>query len=584
MVRMPLYPEAENLIRQKKAQKQYPQEQASTDEGQRRGREDDGSEEDEAEEDEEETEEENIMYQASTSSRGKAKRRRRDTAEERSAKTSARVGGARTVVRTDIITTGCKYCNGIDHKSRRSRKCPGHALSLNEQITARLGQTENYTVSLPLRSFLREQHRDAVTNRIIQQCQFQRELLFKTMLFMNYYIHRCVVDILPLEFFTQNFIYRMALLVHGSGDINTEGARWPNVHNLVPYFTQFITDHPNVSQFQTRRPTGYSNPLSSACVTTATVYHNFFVESCVSRLEKFFFHLVKKQFLEFSKNVIDTIIENCIRPLFIENVAPQNFDFVPLYAREQFMNYFNLQLLPLKANFPEIPLPFNKQTFAAHPGRLLPIFRYIMQTYEAYHQQHRTDDPLPPLPKIFALHPNPSLKWKFMTMDVQTLKTYSSIRAPQNRDNTDQNYLYGLNLFNTVFNFDRLNILGGLEGLLNLPETKGKAFRNMLVTDGYTCVVHFSRQITRPTHQPSLNLEDFNSNEVETFFRPCTVDPGRTDAFTAEYPDGQSRSLGTHEYYSMTGSLARSRELARQNSCRIYNKSNQQFPHLKLLI
>ena len=84
-------------------------------------------------------------------------------------------------------------------------------------------------------------------------------------------------------------------------------------------------------------------------------------------------------------------------------------------------------------------------------------------------------------------------------------------------------------------------------------------FCNLVLTDGYTCVVNFSR--ARRPADVDLELQDFNAEEIGRHFRPCAIDPGRTDAFTAEYSDGQSRSLGTHEYYSMTGSLARSRQL-----------------------
>ena len=98
-----------------------------------------------------------------------------------------------------------------------------------------------------------------------------------------------------------------------------------------------------------------------------------------------------------------------------------------------------------------------------------------------------------------------------------------------------------------------------LEGLTTLHQTKQQMFRNLVLTDGYTCVVNFSR--ARRPADVDLELQDFNAEEIGRHFRPCAIDPGRTDAFTAEYPDGQSRSLGTHEYYSMTGSLARSRQL-----------------------
>lgn len=95
-----------------------------------------------------------------------------------------------------------------------------------------------------------------------------------------------------------------------------------------------------------------------------------------------------------------------------------------------------------------------------------------------------------------------------------------------------------------------------LEELNSLGHTQRKAFRNLIVTDGYTCVVHFPCSI-RPANPVHLELQDFAINEIQDLFRACSIDPGRTDTYTTEYNYGESRKLETHEYYSMTGSVAR---------------------------
>lgn len=51
-----------------------------------------------------------------------------------------------------------------------------------------------------------------------------------------------------------------------------------------------------------------------------------------------------------------------------------------------------------------------------------------------------------------------------------------------------------------------------LEELNNLGRTQRKAFRNLNVTDGYRCVVLFSRSI-RPANPVHLELQDFAKNE-----------------------------------------------------------------------
>jgi hypothetical protein len=70
-------------------------------------------------------------------------------------------------------------------------------------------------------------------------------------------------------------------------------------------------------------------------------------------------------------------------------------------------------------------------------------------------------------------------------------------------------------------------------------------FLNSFYTDGYTCRVSFARGVPETLEEDKVNLEiaDFNENEVENFFRPCYLDPGRKNAYLAYYGDKQVRSL-----------------------------------------
>ncbi|CAO3649701.1 unnamed protein product [Mucor hiemalis] len=99
--------------------------------------------------------------------------------------------------------------------------------------------------------------------------------------------------------------------------------------------------------------------------------------------------------------------------------------------------------------------------------------------------------------------------------------------------------------------------------LLNLLQNGGRAFRNLVTTDGYIFVVNFSCR-ARPV-QVELDLQDFNLEEITTDFRTYAIDPGRTVVFTVKYTDGQPRSLGIREYYSLTGSIGRSRAFSLRN-------------------
>lgn len=62
-----------------------------------------------------------------------------------------------------------------------------------------------------------------------------------------------------------------------------------------------------------------------------------------------------------------------------------------------------------------------------------------------------------------------------------------------------------------------------------------------------------------------LQLDDFEQNEIEEYFTPCALDPGRRDIFQAAYGAGDTpheiRHCSTKEYYQLTGSPDRNKKL-----------------------
>ncbi|KAI9482642.1 MAG: hypothetical protein EXX96DRAFT_615655 [Benjaminiella poitrasii] len=54
-----------------------------------------------------------------------------------------------------------------------------------------------------------------------------------------------------------------------------------------------------------------------------------------------------------------------------------------------------------------------------------------------------------------------------------------------------------------------------------------------------------------------IPVDDFNSDEIERYFRVCTVDPGRRDVFNSYHGNDDIRRLTTSEYYNAGGSPKR---------------------------
>ena len=86
-------------------------------------------------------------------------------------------------------------------------------------------------------------------------------------------------------------------------------------------------------------------------------------------------------------------------------------------------------------------------------------------------------------------------------------------------------------------------------------------FINEVKTDGYTCRFTFvqARRTQTTAATTKLELHDFTIDEIERHFRPCTVDPGRSQVFTSYHGNGQLRRFSTKEYYSFGGTISRAR-------------------------
>lgn len=112
-------------------------------------------------------------------------------------------------------------------------------------------------------------------------------------------------------------------------------------------------------------------------------------------------------------------------------------------------------------------------------------------------------------------------------------------------------------------------------------------FVNQILTDGYTCRLVFARE-SRMLHgvqNTDLELGDFNTQEIDKHFIPISVDPGRTTFVTSYRQDGQIRSVGQKEFYTMSGRTPMLKKLQRRkNECGIAQlESNMPSPKTSLL-
>ncbi|KAI8967915.1 hypothetical protein BDF20DRAFT_880218, partial [Mycotypha africana] len=71
----------------------------------------------------------------------------------------------------------------------------------------------------------------------------------------------------------------------------------------------------------------------------------------------------------------------------------------------------------------------------------------------------------------------------------------------------------------------------------DLKTSQETLFRNIVRSDGFTVDFIFSKKRKskeeKTIEDHRLTLEDFDYAEIESGYRPCFIDPGRKDVFTA---------------------------------------------------
>lgn len=75
----------------------------------------------------------------------------------------------------------------------------------------------------------------------------------------------------------------------------------------------------------------------------------------------------------------------------------------------------------------------------------------------------------------------------------------------------------------------------------------------------------------------SLELNNFNKEDIKTYLRPCTVDPNRIDIFVPFHGNSDIRRLFAAEYYNMNGNRNRQKKEQRKEELNI-KKTETEIP------
>lgn len=99
---------------------------------------------------------------------------------------------------------------------------------------------------------------------------------------------------------------------------------------------------------------------------------------------------------------------------------------------------------------PLMPNTCTLNALSEQPGKCIPVLYAVLQEYELEHEQNNRNE-TKILPRLFSLAPQPSLHWRFVTINAKALKVLVGIK------NDAADYEGNLELFNTVFDMDKYN-------------------------------------------------------------------------------------------------------------------------------
>jgi hypothetical protein len=183
----------------------------------------------------------------------------------------------------NFVANPCPHCGSTSHRSSRSPDCPAYNRSTETILKDALGSNlERFCRKCSFDRGIREPFVNILRQNVITLARYQRSVVVKAQIFVNYYI--LIQDgPIPQACFTQNFWYSVMQLVMG-GIVTTSSDKLPD--DLISSWQDFKSNFPLAeltAEEKQARPRRISS-LNDACVLLATNYSNHIVENFASRI------------------------------------------------------------------------------------------------------------------------------------------------------------------------------------------------------------------------------------------------------------------------------------------------------------
>ncbi|CEG76552.1 hypothetical protein RMATCC62417_11437 [Rhizopus microsporus] len=436
-------------------------------------------------------------------------------------------------------------------KNTKSPLYPNRKLTKQEELQQLMENRKTTTVKAKLETILRPAHRN-IKDKIIKVSKDIRNILIRVQLFVNYYIMNHNGLVVDKKVFTQNFWYSISQLALGKTPTNKKSL--PD--DIFSNWKSFSSRYKEIVYKMDSSVAGYSQCLTATCVEVATCYNNMTVECFQSRLMSYLSN--SKHVQKLAEYGYQYICDG-------QTTWPEDVTDITIDERTAINS-------PCKGlSRTEIPKPVTVKCLAASPGSYIPMLREILKRCMAENQKQQENQEYGQqekpsyMARLFSLFPVPSLKWRSVSINPNTLSSFAGKPKQSNYDDK-------FNMFNTVFDLSSLGV-NSFEDLKK-PAAKNKtAFANLIRSDGFAANVALykgasnnedvTEQSSDSTFDIQLLSDVLKPGDVDNFSL-CGLDPGRQHAFTASYNEGENphqiRRVSTAEYYNYTGSIHHQRK------------------------
>ncbi|KAI8078183.1 uncharacterized protein B0P05DRAFT_470570 [Gilbertella persicaria] len=356
------------------------------------------------------------------------------------------------------------------------------------------------------------------------------------------------------EFFQQNFWYSVCRLINGNMEIGEFVQKYsyhiPHLHETWDE----LNDSDDIDLLvKTQGIKNYGQVSSTACETIATCYNNYYIENFENTISNYFIYKLRTSFDNLKmpevkyivyNHVMETLFSSCPTTITAENIVSS------LNKRMKVRACLFLKSLMSQIRNILSATPLTRDVLNKAPFDILPALRYILENYES------------------TIAKNQQSQIEVAQQEQQSVEAVVSLIQQRRRPKKKKTKQRNLSTENNNSKNELQPPKFQSPRLLSLFPNPGFEWRFIKV-DGQNIAGIFGRSSPKKPEETVFNFaqrcfyDNFDlkklkiNRRVDRYFRPCTVNPNRSDVFVSYHGKNDLRRLSTADYYNMNGTVNR---------------------------